>query len=379
MATVPKVDQTVKGSYVEVAREQLALLSSSLQQDAAAGQKLISAFELAAKEWGHELIPTTPGYNGWISNVSNDNAPYEYSVAISQRTGDTELRFLIETQPSQSTWTCLRNEALRLTESIAAKYGESVSLDRFHMVRDLFLPDRPGNSKAIMAMWHSCALDLSTGPEWKVYFDPSAASGGSRAARSATTCEALSRLGLGESWTQLEQQISPDDYVVYFSLDLCDKAEARVKVYVAHPDATAAEVARKHDALCGADSDSYEIQRFIKTMSGGPSGPFTGKPLLSCFAFTSRAPGRSVGTVHFPVDAYVADDAEARKRIERYFRESTNVSPLCMDKYARALKVIQRRPLQRKPGIHAWVSLKLKGQGDYTNTFYMSPEIFQKP
>lgn len=371
-----QVDQTITGTYVEAARGQLALLSSSLQLDATAGQRLLSAFESAAKDWGQVPVPSEPGYNGWISNASNDNAPYEYSVAISQRTGNAELRFLIEAQPVKNTWTCLRNEALCLTESIAAEYGKTVSLDRFNMVRDLLLPERPENSEAIMAMWHSCALAPSSEPEWKVYLDPSAASGGSRAARSATVRSSLSRLGLGESWAQLEQIMSPDDYVVYFSLDLCDNPKARVKVYVAHPNATAAEVARKHDALCGSSSDSYEIQRFIRCMSGGPAGPFTGKPLLSCFAFTKGAPGCAVGTVHFPVDAYVADDAEARKRIERYYDESTDISPLCKERYASALKVVQRRPLQRKPGIHAWVSLKVKGRGDYANTFYMSPEIF---
>jgi tryptophanase len=373
-----QVDQGIKGTYIESAREQLALLSSSLQQSKDDRKNLIKAFESAAKEWGDELVPSTPGYNGWISNVSNDHAPYEYSVAISQGTGDTDLRFLIEAQPSSNNWTCLRNEALRLTESIAAGYGKTVCLDRFNMIRDLFLPDQTEVPKAIMAMWHSYALNSSSEPVWKVYFDPGAASGGSHAERSATTCEALSRLELGDSWNLLQQHMSPDDYVVYFSLDLCNDAAARVKVYVAHPNATAAEVARKHDSLCGSSSDSYEIQRFIKAMSGGTTGPFTRKPLLSCFAFTSTAPGRPVGTVHFPVDAYVADDAEARGRIERYFSSSTDVSPLCVEKYAWALKVVQRRPLQQRAGIHAWVSLKLKGQGDYTNTFYLSPEIFEK-
>lgn len=374
-----RVDQTIDGTYAEAARGQLALLSSSLRLDATARQKLLNAFESAAKGWGQAPIPSKPGYNGWISNVSNDNAPYEYSVAISQRTGNSELRFLIEAQPSKNNWTCLRNEALSLTESIAAEYGNTVSLDRFNMVRDLFLPESPKSAKASMAMWHSCALVSCSEPAWKVYLDPSAASGGSSAARSATTREALSRLGLKESWAQLEKQMSPDDYVVYFSLDLCDSPEARVKVYVAHTNATAAEVARKHDALCGPTSDSYEIQCFIRRMSGGPPGPFTGKPLLSCFAFTVGAPGCSaVGTVHFSIDAYVADDAEARRRIERYYHESADISPLCKERYMSALKAVQRRPLQQKPGIHAWVSLKLKSPGDYTNTFYLSPEIFAK-
>lgn len=76
------------------------------------------------------------------------------------------------------------------------------------------------------------------------------------------------------------------------------------------------------------------------------------------------------------MDAYVTDDAEARRRIDQPYDESADISPLCKEIYARALKVVQRRPLQQKPGIHAWVSLKLKSRGDYGNTFYMSPEIF---
>ncbi|KAJ0108532.1 beta-eliminating lyase [Diaporthe amygdali] len=373
-----KADQTITGTYIEAVSRQLAILSSSLKHSAAAGQQLQNAFGLAAQAWGHAAIPSEPGYNGFVSNVTNDGAPHEYSVAISQRTGDAELRFLVEAQPNENTWMCLRNEALCVTKNIATECGKSVSLDRFNLIRDLLLPEKSKNGNATMAMWHSCALLPSSEPHWKVYFDPSAASGRSPAARSATTCEALSRLGLGESWAQLKQQMSPDEYVIYFSLDLCHNAEARVKVYVAHPNATAAEVARKHDALCESSSDSYEIQRFCLAMSGGSFGPFTSKPLISCFAFTSSAPGSSVGTVHFPIDAYVSHDAEARKRIERYYQESTITSPLCRERYTRALEIVQRRPLQQGPGIHAWVSLKMKSRGDFVNTFYMCPEIFRK-
>lgn len=148
-----------------------------------------------------------------------------------------------------------------------------------------------------------------------------------------------------------------------------------MKVYIPQPDTTAAEVARKHAAFCPA-ADAYEIQRFCRAMSGGSPGQYTGKPVLSCFAFASESVGRPVGTVHFPLDAYARDDAEARARIGGYNGSSTLVSPLCVERYARVLSMVQRRPLARGPRIHAWMSLKMKSRGELINGFYFSQELF---
>lgn len=367
------VEPASSRTYLAEGQRQLAHLSSAVDQDPAAKEQLLDALSLATGEWGQAEIGKQPGFSGWVSNVSNDNAPLEYSVAIDQSTGEAELRFLIEAQPSENTWTSLRHEALRLTEDIASKSGARVSLERFNLIRDIFLPPKrdPGG---IMAAWHSCAMSPS-GPEWKIYVDPAAS--GKAHAHSATR-EALTLLGMPDAWALIEKVMSASEHVVYFSLDLCPHADARVKVYVSHPGASAGEIARKHGAIC-PEADAYEIERFCVAMSGGSRGPFTAKPPLSCFAFTGADAGRPVGTVHFPLDAYSPHDAEARARVERYYATAAapGVASLCLERYARVLSAVQRRPLARRPGIHAWASLKMNRGGKLTNAFYLSPEIFE--
>lgn len=256
--------------------------------------------------------------------MSNDGSPIEFSVSIDQGTGTPELRFLTEGQPSENSWKHLTDAALRLTHDIAASYPTTVSLARVNMVRDLFIPaqlpsDKKGGGTPKMAAWHSCAWLSKTGPQWKLYLDPCATGTGSNAL--SATREAFRRLGLDNEWRLVESILSPADSVVYFSTDLSsNEEEARVKVYVAHggADATsrslAAEVARKHTSIC-PDADALEIQQFLAAMAGSQSGqqesrqPSGRKSLISCFAFASKTGERPVGTVHFPMDAYVEDDA----------------------------------------------------------------------
>lgn len=368
------VEPVKNSSYISEGRRQLAHLSSAVDQDSAAKEQLLDALSSALGDWGHAEIGKQPGFSGWVSSVSNEHSPFEYSVAIDQRTGETELRFLIEAQPCENNWESLRHGALRLTEDIATKCGDRVSLERFNLIRDVFLPPKrdPGG---IMAAWHSCAMSRS-GPQWKIYLDP-AVSG--KAQASSTTREALSLLGMPGAWSLIDEVMSASDSVVYFSLDLPPHPEARVKVYVSHPGASAGEIARKHSTIC-PDADAYEIERFCVAMSGGSRGPFTAKPPLSCFAFTSADVSRPVGTVHFPLDAYAPHDAEARARVQRYYATAApGVAPLCLERYARVLSAVQRRPLARGPGIHAWVSLKMNRGGRLTNAFYLSPELFENP
>lgn len=294
------VEPVKNSSYIAEARRQLAHLSSAADQSSAAKEQLLEALNLAVGDWGHAEIGKQPGFSGWVSSVSNENSPFEYSVAVDQRTGETELRFLIEAQPCENNWASLRHGALRLTEGIATKCGARVSLERFNLIRDIFLPPKR-DFGGIMAAWHSCAMSPS-GPECKIYLDP-AVSG--KAHSTSTTREALSLLDIPGVWALIERVMSAFDSAVYFSLDLSPHTEARVKVYASYPRASAGEIARKHANIC-PDADAYEIERFCIAMLGGSRGPFTAKPPLSCFAFTSADVSRPVGTVHFPLDAVCA-------------------------------------------------------------------------
>ncbi|KAI1176594.1 pyridoxal phosphate-dependent transferase [Nemania sp. FL0916] len=376
MKPVPVV-QRVAGSYLDEATRQIVHLSGAVGLDDARRDQLASMFELTMDDWGKAPVPEAIDTSKWVSHVSNDHSPFEYSVAIDQKTGEAELRFLIEAQPSKDgeegdVALQLQEKALQLTAKIANKYSKSVSLDRFNAIRDLFMPEKPEGQ---FSAWHSCVAGKH-GPEFKVYFNPCVAPGRDSALEATRT--AFARLGMADHWRVVDETLTPSESVVYFSLDLAaDSDEARVKVYVSHGAATAKTIAAKHAIVC-PHSDAYEIQRFFETLGGGSRGPFEGKPLLSCFAFKSSAPGRPEGTVHFPIDAYAADDAEASRRVERYFA-AVDAAPLTRQRYRSVIAAVQRRPLDCKPSIHSWVSLKQKAGGKQVNTFYLSPALFPAP
>ncbi|KAI1275193.1 beta-eliminating lyase [Xylaria sp. FL0933] len=358
--------QLATGTYLDEATRQLSLISRAVDQNEMAREQLLSAFALATGDWGKKQIGTM----GRASAVSNDSTPFEYSVAIDQNTGDAEIRFLVEAQPKTNDLAALQESALQLNEEIARENNGTVSLTRFNLIRDLFIVPQP---RGKFAAWHSYASSKS-GPEWKMYLDPCASGEGHSSSLSASR-EAFARLGLSRAWELVERTMSTRDFIIYFSLDLSSTVEsARVKVYIAHPTTTASEIARKHVAICPGASD-YEIQRFCSAMAGGSLGPYSRKSLISCFAFTSTAADRPVGTVHFPVQAYSANDAEIQYRVGQYVKEKS-VPDVFKRRYMKIISAVQRRPLDQGPGIHAWVSLKQSGTGRLSNTFYISPELF---
>ncbi|KAK7753350.1 putative secondary metabolism biosynthetic enzyme [Diatrype stigma] len=300
------VDQSITGTYSGEASRQLSHLAKAIGQEKLTEQ-LLSAVALSTGSWGKKRIPRTVDLSGWVSAVSNDHSPFEYSVVIDQGSGEAELRFLVEAQPEENSPKHLEMNALHLAENIATNYS-STSLGSFNAIRGIFLPLHTDSN---FVAWFSFAASTST-PEWKIYLNP-CVSGKENASKSV--CAALRRLGLSKAWALIESTMASSDSIAYFSLDLSRDEEARVKVYVAHPGAKASQIALKHTKIC-PDASSYEIERFCLSMAGGSPGPYDAKPLLSCFAFTNKAADRPVGTVHFPVVAYAENDAEIQGRIE---------------------------------------------------------------
>ncbi|KAK3389599.1 pyridoxal phosphate-dependent transferase [Podospora didyma] len=382
---VPPADQAIlTGTFFEEATKQLDYLALAVGQDDMAKQELTKALALATGEWGQSPVTPNPA---WVSGVGNDGSPIEFSVSIDQGTGKAELRFLTEAQPTANSWQHATDAALQLNADIAASYPDSISLDRFNLIRDLFIPQ--GQPETIkLAAWHSCAWSPKKGPQWKLYLDPCATGSGSNFALTATR-EAFHRLGLQTGWELIESALSPKDSVIYFSLDLSGSHDdARVKVYIAHGGANAtsrsvaARVAQMHASIC-PDADGFEIQRFVAAMAGtdfgldGDDQTKLKKPLLSCFAFSGNTGERPVGTVHFPIDAYVQHDGEAMRRVREYLT-SVGASAAAKERYASVLAAAQRRPLDRGRGIHAWVSLKQRSGGRRENTFYLGTEMYPK-
>ncbi|CAJ2508465.1 Uu.00g134910.m01.CDS01 [Anthostomella pinea] len=376
MKPVP-VDQTVKGTYLSEAKRQMILLSRALELDSTQDERLLEALDVSMRDWGHSPIPHDVDSLPWVSHVSNDHSPFEYSVVLDQKTGEPELRFLVEAQPlgdeSQGMLTQLQAEASSLVERIADRYSARVSTDRFNTIRDLFMP---GNPEGFFAAWCSYASS-EDGPKWKIYLNPRCRPGRDEAM--AVTRIALERIGLAESWAVVESTMAASESVIYFSLDLSSDTDhhSRAKVYISHGTTRASDVAQKHAAVC-PHADPYEIQRFCETIGGGSLGPYDRKPLLSCFAFTSGTAGRPVGTVHFPISAYAEDDAQIRARVERYMA-AVSVPALYKQRYRKMVSAVQRRPLNSGTSIHSWVSLKQAAGGKQSNTFYISPDLFGSP
>lgn len=278
------------------------------------------------------------------------------------------MRFLLEGQPEENSITKLQENAARLSEDILAEYGKIVSMDRFNLLRDLFMPSEVEGK---LAAWHSYAA--SNGAEkWNMYLNP-LASGMDNAP--SVTFKAMERLGLESSWKVLQRIMSPGDNIIYFSLGLLPNLDdAEVKIYVTHRETTAIEVAQRHVTIC-PEASSYDIQQFCALMCGSSLGPYLRKPLMSCFAFKTKDPERPVRTVHFPMDSYAENDAEAQERIERYTHEISTPA-LYRERYRKAISSVQRRPLALGRGIYSWVSLKSNLGSRMSNTFYLSAEFF---
>ena len=368
MKPVP-VSRDINKSYVDEAARQLSHLSRVVELDQAAQDKLLHALHLGTGKWGKNLVPKTLDRSGWLSDVSNDRSPIEYSIALDQRTGESELRFLVEAQPKENSMAQLQESALRLNEDILAEYSEIVSMDRFHLLRDLFMP---AQAEGTLAAWQSYAAQNGK-EKWKMYLNPRA-SGIDNA--STVTRQAFERVGLGGSWEVLTRiMTSPRDEILYVSLGLSPNLDdAEVKVYITHRDTTAAEIAQKHVSIC-PETSAYEIQRFLTCMAGGSPGPYLRKPLISCLAFKTKDPLRPVRTVHYAMDSYAASDADAQERIERYMSD-ISAPALYRERYRKAISAVQRRPLAEGRGIHSWVSLKNNPGGRLSNTFYLSAEFF---
>ncbi|KAJ5177849.1 Aromatic prenyltransferase DMATS type [Penicillium coprophilum] len=364
------IKQVVNGTYLNEAHHQVERLSKAIGQDEATREKLLYALEFSGGEWFQNAVPQKLDTSAWVSDVSNDHSPFEYSLALSQHTGASELRFLIEAQPEENSLAALQERTSRLTEDIATEYGPTkVSLDRLNLVQDLFLPSRPEGK---LASWHSFVTS-STLEKWKIYLSP-LASGRQNAFN--VTREALERLGLATSWKLLENMMTGDDYPIYFSLGLSpNPEEAEAKVYVAHPGASATQIAEKHVKM-DPNSSVQDIEQFYSIMAGGSLGPYRGEPGVSCFHFKNKDPSRpSARTILYPMCCHAKNDAQAQERIETYM-DAISAPLLYRERYRNAVSAVQRRPLEAGRGIHSWVGMKEKVDGKRSNTFYLSAELY---
>ncbi|MFJ5775371.1 tryptophan dimethylallyltransferase family protein [Streptomyces sp. NPDC093094] len=298
------------------------------------------------------------------SFLSDDHTPVEYSFSFQQGTAPV-LRVLLE--PGWGADTMARNglAGLHAVHGMARAWG--FATDRLDELTDLFFPDRP---KGPLALW--CALELRAGgvPGVKVYLNP-AASGRKRSL--ATVREAMRRLGHGEAFAALP----PADGFPFLALDLGDWEEPRVKVYLRHDGLSATEAAGLSRMPDGPAPES--LGEFFRTVAGlDPSGtddgiPLTGRPVLSCHAFTDGTSGLPSGfTLHIPVRDYVRHDGESLERaLSVLARHGLDPAPLLG-----SLSAVTSRLPEEGIGLIAYLALVHQHGSAPRVTAYISSEAY---
>jgi len=307
-------------------------------------------FDLLTASWSHRQLTGTPH---WASDITDDGTPFELSVAF--QGGRPLVRVLAEAQLEpfdvESNW----EAGLALNRVIAGLAG--VDLERFERIQGLFAP--PSGSNARFALWHAGQVEPDGSLSFKVYLNPRIVGNGlSR----EIVRESLVRLGADYAWDELEPKLTDDSLLPYFSLDLAKSANARLKVYVAHPNATSETI----DALV-RDESGYRpglAQGWIEELTGS-AGPFDQRPLLTCYAFRSPVDAAEV-TVLVPSRAYVGHDAEALARAGELLGHHEA-------RLRSGIEGMAGRPLAMGRGLVTYVSARPVPDGTRV-TAYLAPE-----
>jgi hypothetical protein len=282
----------------------------------------------------------------WVSDISDDNTPIEFSVAIAD--GKAEVRALFEPEGEEPTLPAYRAAGLAFNQRLEREFG--ADLTRFRDVQELFLPERV---QGPFAVWSSVVFRQNRAPAFKAYFNPNAQ--GVDNAHDLVE-EALRRLGLGRAWQSLSQYIlargAQLDELKYFALDLSNEAQARVKIYVRHHAASPEDL--EHASLPAHSHVPGETLDFVRAMRGG-TGRLHARAAFTCSSFIGDAGDRPAATtVYVPVCAYARDDAQVQRRVRAYLIEQGGDPAL----YDSVLASYANRPLDAGVGMQSWAALR---------------------
>lgn len=331
--------------------ERLRTLCRGLGLNAQREQEALRLLNRLLTRWGDAAIGRAPR---WRSDITDDHSPFEFSVAMDG--SGPELRILVEAQAQRPGLVANWEAGRALSHALADEFG--MSLDRLDAIEHLFVPTDPG---AKFSIWHAVSLRADSAPEFKIYLNPQVhgpESSGDIVAR------ALNLLGFTDAVVSRSER--SHDEVQYISLDMSNRADARIKLYAVHHDATLGDIeAALRPASCYV---SGEAAKFCRCMAG-QDGPYTKLPVQTCLAYTANQEAPLMGTVHFPVRSYASNDAIARDRILEYLDTST------AQLYYNALESFADRPLTEGAGMQTYASLRQQNGGTRV-TVYLSPELY---
>jgi len=348
-----------RSSYGSFGEWKLSLLCKGLGVPMRESKEAGRVFRLLSSSWSGRALGPAPA---WQTDITDDGTPFEFSVAFDGRA--PRVRILTEAQRAQispgSSWAA----GLALNERLAKLPG--VNLERFDRVRDLFAPMDPMEHVGVrFALWHAADLDPIRGTSFKVYLNPQVR--GPQSAK-GLLMEALARLGANGAGAFLRERISSDDNgngLAYFSLDLSTHRDSRIKVYVAHPGISAAEI--EHPLEGTRDYVPGDGARWIRQLLG-TDGPFRRRPLLTCFAFTASG-GPPSATLHVPIRDYLNHDGDSLERACEF------LAPSDAKKLRRAVELFACRPLSVMASLLTYISLRRLRSGLNVTT-YIAPEAF---
>ena len=345
-------------SYHRIAAWQLQALCRSLGQDDAYPDYL-QLQQFLMEPWGQRPVPERAPYP---SSIGDDHSPYEFSVAFDPHAA--ALRLLLETQSDRPGLVANQRAALALTQRLADRYG--VNLRRFEQVSPLLCPQLP---QGTFSLWH--AVTFGDKPEFKIYCNPQV-QGVERAPR--LIAEVLERLGFARAARLLIERAGwrgpRRDELKYFSLDLSAEANARVKIYFCHHDILAEELERTF--AIAPSHVAGDVVDYCRTMVGH-TGPFSKKPLSSCFSFVAGSDEPLSVTLHLPMAHYAPGDAEIASRVAKFIA----THQLAGTAYANLLAAFVARPLPHSVGAQSYASYR-RDHGSMRLTVYLSPELFSK-
>jgi DMATS type aromatic prenyltransferase len=358
-AGLPALSMAVGPCLAELGTRQLEALAEAWPAFAAQTPTMTRLFSLLLGSAGVERSGSAPAF---ACDVVDDQTPYELSFTLGGRA--PEVRLLVETPGKDGSLPARWTAALAMGERLRSEHG--ASLKRFDAIADLFEPKGTGG---LFAAWHAAAFRPGAQPELKVYLDLHVRG---REHAGAVLEEALARLGMGAAYVAFLREAGARgprlDEPRYLSLDLAEHGRARVKAYLRHHHATAADAERVVGTRGGAVLG--ETRAFCAATLGG-EGPYDARPLVSCWSFEQTAEPTGA-TLYAPIAYYVHDDAEARARVHRWLeRVGIDGAP-----YDAALLAFARRPLASGVGMHSYVSYK-RERGVPKATVYLAPEAYR--